>query len=120
MLMLDAHNTTSPVSPVLLIPVVEVGLDCLYQLSKLVLVLILDVGEGYSGSCLLVHQLAKASLALYYAVWYIHLSAERWQENDELNRINIMSDDNKLSLLLLNQSSNVVDAVLKNERLLEG
>ena len=43
---------------------------------------------------------AKASLSFNNAVRDLHLPAQGWKPHNQFNRINIMSNDNKLSLVL--------------------
>ena len=54
----------------------------------------------------------KTSLALDNGVRDTHLTAEGGEENDQLNRIDVMSDQNQRSLLVLHQADNVVQTVL--------
>ena len=61
---------------------------------------------------------SETSLALDNAVWDTHLAAESGQPDDDLNGVNIVSNDDEGSLLGLNQSGDVVDTVLDDERLL--
>jgi len=43
---------------------------------------------------------SKASLSFNNAVRNLHLPAQGWKPHNKLNRIHIMSDDNKLGLVL--------------------
>jgi len=61
---------------------------------------------------------SETGLALDNAVWDTHLAAESGQPDDDLNGVNIVSNDDEGSLLGLNQSGDVVDTVLDDERLL--
>lgn len=115
---LGTHDTTTPVLSVLFELVVEVGLDSSDKSSKLLLVLSVNLGQGNSGSSLLVHQSTKTGLGLDNAVWDTHLAAESRQPKDKFNRVNIVSNDNELSLLGLDKSGDVVDTVLDVDRLL--
>lgn len=47
-----------------------------------------------------------------------HLSAKSWEEDDELDRVNIIGDHNKLGLLGLDESDDVVETVLSEDGLL--
>lgn len=60
----------------------------------------------------------KTGLALDNHIRHTHLAAKSRQEHDELNRVNVMGNDDKGSLLGLNKSNNVVQAVLDKEGLL--
>jgi hypothetical protein len=48
---------------------------------------------------------SKAGLSFNNAVRDLHLPAESWKPHNQLNRINIMSDDNKLGLALQKKKS---------------
>ena len=60
----------------------------------------------------------ETGLALDDDVWDTHLAAESWQEDDELNGVNIVGDEDKGSLLVLNEADNVVQTVLGDVGLL--
>ena len=60
----------------------------------------------------------KASLVLHDNVGDTHLAAESGEVDDELNGVDIMSDDNERCLLGLNKRNDVVQAVLGEQRLL--
>ncbi len=49
---------------------------------------------------------SKASFALNDAVRDLHLPAQGWKPHNQLNWINIMSDDNQLGLALREKHSN--------------
>jgi hypothetical protein len=117
-LRLGATETTTPLATVLLELLVVVGLDGRDNGSELRLVSILDLSEGNSGSSLLVDESSETSLTLDNAVRDIHLAAESGQVEDEFNGIDIISNDNKLSLLGLDQSNDVVQTVLDDSGLL--
>lgn len=59
-----------------------------------------------------------ASLALDDGVWNTHLSAEGGQEDDELNRIDIVGDDDQRGLLRLDKRDDVVETKLDSVWLL--
>jgi hypothetical protein len=61
---------------------------------------------------------AESGLALDDGVGDTHLAAERGQEDDELNGVDIVGDEDERSLLVLNQANNVVETVLDNVGLL--
>lgn len=69
-------------------------------------------------SHLLVDDRAESGLALDDGVWDAHLLAESWQENDELNWVNVVWNEDERSLLVLNQSNDVVETVLDSVWLL--
>lgn len=57
---------------------------------------------------LLVNDRAESGLALHYGIWDTHLSAKSWKEDDELDRVNIVGNEDEGSLLVLDQADNVV------------
>ena len=58
----------------------------------------LDIGESNDRGGLLVHDGAKTRASLDDAVGDAHLLAERWEPHDELDRIDIVGDDDELGL----------------------
>jgi hypothetical protein len=115
---LGTHNSTSPVSPALLVLVCVTLLDGGDEFGKLGLVLGADLGESEDGSGLLVDDCPKTSLALDDGVWDTHLAAESWQENDQLDWVNIVGDEDEGCLLVLDETDNVVQTVLDDVWLL--
>ena len=87
-------------------------LDSLDQLGELGLVLRSDLGQSNDGGSLLVHKSTESGLALDDGVWDTHLSAESWEEDDQLNWVNIVWNENQRSLLVLDETDNVVETVL--------
>lgn len=61
---------------------------------------------------------SQTGLALDNGIGDTHLLAERRQENDELNGVNVVGDQDQGSLLVLNQANDVVETVLDGVRLL--
>lgn len=88
------------------------------ELGELGLVLGADLGNSENSSGLLVDDSAEASLALDDGVRDTHLAAESGQENDELNGVNIVGDEDKRGLLVLNETDDVVETVLDGVGLL--
>jgi len=115
---LVATDTSTPYTTLLFILVGEVCLGGGDEGSQLALVLRLDVLEGNDSGGLLVNDRAETSLALDDDVGNTHLAAKGRKENDKLNGIDIMSDDNKGSLLGLDEGNAVVETVLDEEGLL--
>lgn len=60
----------------------------------------------------------ETGLALDDSVWDTHLLAQRGEENDELDRVDVVGDEDKRSLLVLDQADNVVETVLGSVGLL--
>ena len=74
------------------------------------LVLVLDFGESNGRAHLSANQLSKPGSALDDAVWNVHLSAQSRQVDDNLDGVDIVGNDDQLSLLLLNKADDLVDA----------
>jgi len=92
--------------------VVVVLLDGSTKLLELRSVLLIDVNHSDGGCSLLSDEQSESRLALHDGIWYTHLSAKSREPNDDLNGIDVMGDHNELRLLLLDQSSDVVDTIL--------
>lgn len=67
---------------------------------------------------LLVDNGTETGLALDDGVWDTHLAAESGKENNQLNGVNVVGDQDKRGLLVLNETNNVVETVLDVVRLL--
>ena len=61
---------------------------------------------------------SEAGLALDNGIGDTHLAAESRQEDDQLNGVNIVGDEDKRSLLVLDQANDVVETILDSVRLL--
>ena len=115
--MLGAHSQKLSVSRYT-VHDLQVRLRSADEGSELALVFALDVLEGKDSSGLLVNDRAETGLALHDDVGNTHLAAESGQEDDKLNGVNIVGNDDERSLLGLDESNTVVEAVLDEERLL--
>mmetsp|Transcript_41251 Transcript_41251/g.78831 ORF Transcript_41251/g.78831 Transcript_41251/m.78831 type:complete len:218 (-) Transcript_41251:43-696(-) len=82
------------------------------------LVLILHSSDRKSGSSFLVDDGTKTGLALHNAVWHVHLAAESRKPHHQLNRVHIMRNHDQLSLSLLNQVGDMVQAEFRTDGLL--
>ena len=116
MLVLDAHNTATPVSSESLV-LVELRAEVLGEELKILEVLLADLSESDASGGLLVDKLAEASLALDEGVGDTLLSAEGGEEDEELDGVNIVSHHNELGLTLLNELSHVVETELDDDGL---
>lgn len=67
---------------------------------------------------LLVDDSAESGLALDDGIGDTHLAAEGGEEDDELNGVDIVGDEDKRSLLVLNEADDVVETVLDGVGLL--
>lgn len=115
---LVASDTTTPVSPRVLVLLKEVGLGGRDKGSKSLLVLGPNLGDGNSGGSLLAGDQTEPGLTLHDNVRDTHLPAEGGEEDNELNGVNVVGNDNELSLLGLDESNNVVETVLGEDGLL--
>jgi len=61
-----------------------------------------------------VDEFTKSRLTLDEAVWDFLLSAEGWEPHDELNWVDIVSNDDELGLLVLDEVSDVVETVFQD------
>mmetsp|Transcript_50580 Transcript_50580/g.93550 ORF Transcript_50580/g.93550 Transcript_50580/m.93550 type:complete len:236 (+) Transcript_50580:262-969(+) len=82
------------------------------------LILLANTCDGNAGSSLLVDKSSQPCLALDDAVWHILLPAESWHPANHLDGINIMRNDDKLGLLLLDECRNMIQAILQHHGLL--
>lgn len=97
---------------------IQVSLGGADEGSELALILGLDVLESDDSSGLLVDNSTETSLALNNDVRNTHLATESGEEDNELNGVDIVSNDNERSLLGLNESNTVVQTVFDEEGLL--
>lgn len=112
-LVLDAHNTATPVSSEGLV-LIELSAEVLGKNFEVLEVLLADISESDASGGLLVDELAEACLTLDEGEGDSLLSAESGEESKELKGINVVSNNNELGLALLNELSNVVETELDN------
>jgi hypothetical protein len=86
--------------------------------SEVTLVLALDFLDSDESGGLLVDYSTETGLALDDDIRDTHLAAESGQEDDELDGIDIMSDDDESGLLGLDEGHDVIKAVFHEQRLL--
>lgn len=113
-LVLDTHDTTAPVSSELLV-FVELSTEVLGEELKVLEVLLADFGQCNAGGSLGVNKLSEACLALDEGEGDTLLSAEGRKEDEELDRVNIVSHNDELGLALLNELGNVVETELEDD-----
>ena len=97
---------------------IQVGLSGADKGSEFTLVLRLNVLESDDGGGLLVDDSTETGLALDDDVGDTHLAAESGEEDNKLDGVNIVGDDDKGSLLGLDEGNTVVQTVLDEEGLL--
>ena len=96
----------------------QVGLGGADKGGKLALVLALDILKREDGGRLLVDHGAETGLALDDDVGDAHLAAKSRKEDNQLDGVDVVSDDNERRLLCLNEGNAVVQTVLDVKRLL--
>jgi len=116
-LVLDSHDATTPGSAEPLILVV-VNFESLDEGLKVGEVFTTYFCQGEAGSGLLVDNFAEVGLATDEAEGHAHLAAESREENNHLDGVNVVSDHNEFSFLLLNEMGNVVQAELDMDGLI--
>jgi len=115
---LGSHDTSSPDTTDLIEAVVVVGSDGINQLGQSTLVSRADSGDSDGGGGLLVAESSETRLALDDAVRDVGLTAQSGKPDNNLDGDNIVSDDDELSLAVLNQLGDMVDSELDEDRLL--
>jgi len=110
-LVLDAHNATSPGASKLIVLVVLLA-ECLFEGFKVFVVLLSHLSQGDARGGLHVHDFAEVGLAANKAVWNVAFTAESGEENNHFDGVNIMSDHDQLGTLLFNELSDVVKTEL--------
>lgn len=115
---LGTHDSSTPVAADILVLVVVSLLGGGDELGKLSLVLGADLGESKDSSGLLVDHSSETGLTLDNAVGDTHLAAKGGKEDNQLNGVNIVGDEDQGSLLVLDQTNNVVKTVLDSVGLL--
>lgn len=115
-LVLDTHDTTTPVATLLLV-VVELFAEGDRELLEILEVLFVNLSKGNAGSGLHVTELAKVGLSTDEAVRDILSAAKGGQVNDSLDGVNVVSDNNHLGNTLFNKGGDVVETKLDVDRL---
>lgn len=96
----------------------QVGLGGADEVGKFALVLALHFLEGNDGSSLLVYNGTEASFALDNDIGDAHLTAQSRQENDQLDGVDVVSDDDEGSLLGFDEGDDMIQAIFSEQRLL--
>ena len=112
-LSLKTHDTSAPLLKHIAV-VVELSSGRFGEGLECVAIFGVDGGQANNGGVLLVDERSEASTALNNDVRDVHPLAEGREENYEFDRVDVMSDDDKLGLLLLNKVGHMLEAVLKN------
>jgi hypothetical protein len=96
----------------------QVSLGGADESAKLLLVLAPHVSESDDGRSLLVNDCSETGLGLDDHVGDTHLPAESGEEDDELDRVDVVGDDDQGGLLGFDQGDAVVETVLDEAGLL--
>jgi len=96
----------------LLSALIVVGLNSFDNLVQSTSVTGLNSGDSHTGSGLPAANTSKPGLILNNAVGHSHLSAKGGQKQNELNGVNIISDNDQLGLFLLNQGGNGINTMV--------
>jgi len=116
-LILDTHDTTAPLSGKVGV-VVELGLEHGGHLFQVNDILAADISDSDAGSRLEVDELSKVGLATDEAEGDTLLAAESGKMDDELDGVDVVGNDDKLGLVLLNESGHMVETKLEVHGLL--
>ena len=95
----------------------QIGLGCAHQRRQLSLILAPHFLNRQHRGCLLVHGSTKPCFTLDDDVGHPHLAAQSGEENDELDRVNVVRDNDELGFLRLDESDDVVQPILDEQRL---
>jgi len=110
-LVLDTHDTTTPLSGKVGI-IVVLNLEHSAEVLEIDVVFTADFGEGKSSGSLEVDKLTEIGLSANEAEGNTLLSAESGQVNDELNWVDVVSDDDHLGFVLFDEGGDVVETKL--------
>jgi len=61
-----------------------------------------------------VHNGTQSGLALNYSIGNAHLAAQSGKEHNQLDRVNIIGDQDQGCLFVLNEADNMVEAVFNS------
>ena len=113
-LVLNSHNTSSPGSSECDV-VVEGGSEVALEIGEVCEVFLSNIGESNTGGCPGAAELSKSCFTFDETEWNVVLSAESWQENHDLEWVNVVSHNNKLGFAFFDEGSNVVETKFEME-----
>ena len=116
MLVLDTHDTTTPLSGQVGV-VIELSLEHGGHLFEVNNILAADISDSDAGGGLEVAELSKVGLSTDEAEGDTLLAAESGKMDDKLDGVDVVGNDDKLGLVLLDERGNVVQTELKVDRL---
>lgn len=93
----------------------ELDFEVLGELIQGRFIISSDFGNSNSGSGLFVDQSTEFSFSSNETVGDVSLSAELGQPEDQFDGVDVVGNDNQLSLLVFNELGDVVKTVLKDD-----
>jgi len=75
--------------------------------------LFVDTSDSNSGGSFFSDEGTESGFVFHNAIGNLHLSAQSWKPDHQLNRVNIVGNDDEFSFLLFDKSSDVVDTELE-------
>merc|ERR1712050_241638 len=105
----STHDSTAPVFPDFFSSFVVVSLNNLNNLSQVLFVFVVDFMESNGGTLFSADQLTESGFAFDDAVWDVHFSAQSWKVDNDFDWINVVSNQNQLSLFPFDQVDNFVN-----------
>lgn len=109
---LDSHRLL-PVFLCNIHVIIELGDEVLLQQAQLVLIGLINAGDGDASGSLQSNEFSQNALALDDAVWGLGGSAKSWEEANELDWVDVSSDDDELGESLFDEGGDLVKAELE-------
>jgi len=110
---LGAQKSPAPVLPDFFSSFVVVSFNGLDQLGEFLFVLVLDFRKRDTGALFSADELSESGFTFDDAVWNVHLSAQSWKVNNNFDWVDIVGDDNELSLFSFDEVDNLVDSAVE-------
>lgn len=110
---LDQINALVVLSSELLLEVFQFSLVLIHKKLMNQRYLLSDSGDSDGSDGLFIAELAESGLGLDESEGNVLLSAEGWEPDDGLNRVNVVSDEDELGFLFFNESGDFVETVFK-------
>ena len=83
------------------------------KVVELSFVFLSHLSQSDYGGIFLVDELAEGSFSLDEAVWDVHLLAEGGEPDNEFEGLDVVSNGNKLGLLVLDELGDVIESELE-------
>ena len=113
-LVLDSHDSVSPLSSQVEV-VVVLGLEGRLEVTEISQIFLSNVGQSNAGGVLGVAKSSESGLGLNEGEWNLLLSAKGWQMAHDLDWVDIVSHNDKLSLSFFNEGGDMVKTVLEGD-----